>query len=95
MKMVNEIALAIAGHAVAQDKIMHSATDINRINLNEAEMIKRGGNTGHGRIQQHRTAMKTSGIEWRKTEHSRHICRLAIAVAVRHSGNREQCCTCH
>ena len=93
MKVANQIALAIAGHAVAQDKIVHSAADINRINLNEAETIKRGGDIGHGRVEQQRTAMKTPGIKMRKTEHSRHICRLAISVAARHSGDREQCCT--
>src|SRR5437867_4885233 len=31
--------------------------------------------------------MKTPRIEWRKTEHSRHICRLAIVITVRHSGS--------
>ena len=50
--MANEVALAIAGHAVAENEIVHSTTDIDRINLNETEMIKGGGDVGDKRIEQ-------------------------------------------
>ena len=52
MKVANEVALAVAGHAVAEDEIVHPATDIDRINLNETEMIKGGGDVGDKRIEQ-------------------------------------------
>ena len=67
MKMANEIPLAISGHAVAEDEIVHSATDVDRINLNETEVINGGSDIGHRRIKQQGAAMKTPGIERRKT----------------------------
>ena len=89
MKMADEVALAIAGHAVAKDEIVHSATDIDRINLNETEMAERGSGTENRRIEQECPAMKSPGIERRKTEHSRHLCRLTIGAAVRYSTELE------
>ncbi|SRR6266436_4445261 len=51
MKVANEVALAIACYAVAEDEVVHSPTDIDRINLNETEATERGRDTGDRRIQ--------------------------------------------
>ena len=85
MKVANEIALAITRYTIAEDEILRPATDVDRINLNETKVANCGGGTGHRRIEQQGTAMKTPGIKWREMEHNRHFSRLAMAAAVRYS----------
>ena len=43
MQMPREIALAIAGDAIAQNQIMHAPADIDRIDLDVAVVRERGG----------------------------------------------------
>src|SRR5689334_4507684 len=63
VNMPNEPALGIAGHAGAQDEVVHPATDINGINLDETQALDDSSDTGHGLVQQQGTAMKPASLE--------------------------------
>jgi hypothetical protein len=70
--MAHEIALAIAGDAVAQNEIVHAAADIDRIDLHTAEVTQRGGEVGQGRIEMLHPAEKAPCGEWSDREGRRH-----------------------
>jgi hypothetical protein len=63
MEITNESALAIASHAIAQYKVMHSAANIDWINLDETKVSKGSCNIWRRSIQQDSAAMKSPRIQ--------------------------------
>ena len=51
MKVANQAALTIIHDAIAQNEIVHSAADIDGINLNKTKVIESGGNGGDRSIE--------------------------------------------
>jgi hypothetical protein len=72
MEKLNEIALAITGHAIAQDQVMHAPTYIDWIDLDEAVVIKGSSEAGCRRVKQYGTPMKTARIVHRKPNRNGH-----------------------
>jgi len=63
MKVANEVALAIPDHTVSEDEIMHPPTYVDRVNLDETQVIECSPDTGRRRIEQDGAAMKTASVE--------------------------------
>jgi len=63
MKMADEVAFAIPGHAVAEDEVVHPAADVDRVNLGETMVSECGIDTGSRCIEQKRAAVEAAGIE--------------------------------
>jgi hypothetical protein len=63
--MPHQIAFAIARHTVAENMLLHPATNVYRVNLDETVMRQDGGNVRHTCIEQERATMKTTGHLWR------------------------------
>ena len=59
--VLHESALAIASHAVAQDVIVHAPTDVDWIDLHEAEVAQDGGDFRRGLIEEHGAPVETPG----------------------------------
>ena len=62
MKVQAKITLSIPGHTVAENKIVHPATHVDRIDLNETMMLNRGLHARHRRIEQQSAPMETARI---------------------------------
>ncbi|MEY3773801.1 MAG: hypothetical protein RLZZ129_581 [Verrucomicrobiota bacterium] len=60
--VAHEVALAVAGDAVAEDEVVHAAADVDRINLHEAVVREGGGDIGGRGIQQQRPAHEAAGV---------------------------------
>ena len=71
VQMSHEAFFAIANHAVAQNMIMHSPTDVDRINLHITEVLEHAGNIGRGFIEQHGSPVKTPGQRGRYVKNGR------------------------
>ena len=63
MQMANEVALTVTGHAVAEDVVVHPATNVDRVHLNEALVGKRRVNAGHRLIEQQGAPVKAARVE--------------------------------
>jgi len=61
VQMAHKIALVMAGHAVAEDVVVHASANIDRIDLHVAEVSENGGDVGGGLIERHGMAVKTPG----------------------------------
>lgn len=61
MQVAHEVAFTVAGHAVAQDEIVHAAADVDRIDLHIAEMRDHAGDGAGGRIDQRGPAQEAAG----------------------------------
>ena len=61
VNVAHQIAFAIVGHAVAQDQIVHAPADIDRVDLHESVVIKRGGDIGSGLIEKQGPLHKPAG----------------------------------
>jgi len=72
VQMAKEVAFPITGHAVAKDKVVHSAADVNWVQLNEAMVCERSSKVRRRDIEENRAPMKAPSIERRETECDRH-----------------------
>ena len=61
VQMSHEAFFAIASHAVAQDVIVHAPTDVDWIDLHEAEVAQDGGDFRRGLIEEHGAPVETPG----------------------------------
>ena len=61
VNVAHQIAFAIICHAVAQDQVVHATADIDRIDLHETVMIKRGGDIRSGLIEKQGPLHKPAG----------------------------------
>ena len=62
VQITDQIPFAISFDPIAQDQIMHSAADIDGIELDESEVVKRSADSRDRRIEQDRAAMKPARI---------------------------------
>ena len=63
VEMAHEIALAVAGHAVAQDKIVHAPADVDRVDLHVAVISEGRGDVGVRCIEPEDAAKEAAGNE--------------------------------
>jgi hypothetical protein len=68
MQMAHQTALDVICHPVAEDQIMHAATDVDRVNLDVTVVGEGGGYVGHRRIEQQEPAHKPAGSDGIETE---------------------------
>jgi hypothetical protein len=62
VQIAKEIAFPITGHAVAKDKIVHSAADVNRIQLDETMVGERSRQVGRRSIEENCAAVEAASI---------------------------------
>src|SRR5436190_24294480 len=72
VQMAKEIAFPIIGHSVAKNKVLHPATDINGVQLDETMVGERRRKVRRRPIQEKRAAMKAPGIQRRELKRVRH-----------------------
>ena len=72
MQVAHEIALAVAGHAVTQDVIVHPPADIQRIDLDVAVMGERRADVGVRRVEPERAAQEAAGGERGDVKRGKH-----------------------
>ena len=51
MQMAHEVALAMTGHAIAENVVVHAAADVDRVDLYITEMIDHGADTCLGLVE--------------------------------------------
>ena len=57
MQVAHEVALAITGDAIAEDEIVHPATDVDWVDLNEAMVSEYSREAGRRGIEEKRAAL--------------------------------------
>jgi len=72
VQVAHEAALAISGDAVAEDEVVHPATDVDWVDLNEPVVSECSREAGRRGIEEKRATVKAAGVERRKTEYSGH-----------------------
>jgi hypothetical protein len=80
MEMANEPTLSIIPHPIPENQIMHPATYVDRVHLDEAVMGQGGADVGNGAIEQDRSAVEPASICRGKTKHITHGTRLRVAA---------------
>ena len=72
VKKTSEIAFPIICHAVAQNQIVHPATDVDRVDLHIPMMRQDRGKCCYWCVQEHCAAMESPGFNLRKIQWSWH-----------------------
>ena len=73
VKMAHEIAFAVSDDPVAQNKIVHAATHIDRVDLHVTEVREGGAEVGRGLGEQKRAVDEAAGFgrsEFQRGQHA-------------------------
>ena len=65
MQMTHQVTLPVAGHAVAQDEVVHASADIDRVDLDIAVVAEGGAEAGGRGVQQQGAAHEAAGDDGR------------------------------